>query len=482
MVINTKQHLLAIDLFSGAGGFSEGLEASGIKVVLSQELHPQPGLTLAFNHPDTAVMVGDIRQLDLAVMEKLIEKDYPGREIDIVVGGPPCQGFSTAGKKVEGDPRNSLFKNFCNVVERFNPKVVILENVPGFKKMYNGRIYQEAIESFSALGYKLEDRILNAVDYGAPQRRKRFIMVGVRKDIGKDFEWAQPSHRNPESNDDLFNQHLQPHVTIEDALSDLAFVLPGFEGHAYDGPALSEYQKKRRSENGRIFNHLATKHREKAEKTFSLIAEGKTINSVPEQFRSAKRTMARLDRKKISNTVLALPDDLIHYSHNRIPTVREMARLQSFDDDFVFIGKRTSGFVDRKVDVPQYTQVGNAVPPVLARAIGDRIVAMLGADSEDIRNKEERQRRHAWLRGSSGFAGYALSSDAEIEVHDITGQLIELPIDNDQPATLTLTSLVNWKAGGRTGSKRQWAPGVEKIKAERRAKPDNSDKSRELTV
>ena len=470
MVIDTKKHLLAIDLFRGAGGFSEGLESSGIKVALSQELHPQPGLTLAFNHPDTSVMVGDIRELKLSDMEKIISSSYPGREIDVVVGGPPCQGFSTAGKKIEGDPRNSLFKNFCNVVEHFKPKVVILENVTGFKKMYSGRIYQEAIESFSSLGYKVEDKILNAVDYGVPQRRKRFIMVGVRNDIENEFSWPTPTHQNPETEPDLFNMRLKEHTSVHDALSDLEFIKPGFEGHSYPTEEKSKYQLQRRSKNGRIFNHLATKHRDKAEKTFSLIKEGKTISSVPEEFRSAKRTMARLNRKHISNTVLALPDDLIHYNQNRIPTVREMARLQSFDDDFVFIGKRTSGFVDRKVDVPQYTQVGNAVPPLLARAIGLRIVNLLDASDKDIRNKPERQRRHEWLRGSSGFAGYALSSNSDITLYNIIGEEIELPIDDNQIETLSLPVKINWKKGGKTGAKRQWAPGVEKARGIRQKK------------
>jgi DNA (cytosine-5)-methyltransferase 1 len=460
MVIDTRKHLLAIDLFSGAGGFSEGLEASGIKVALSQELHPQPALTLAFNHPDTSVVVGDIRQLDLEVMERIIRQKYPDREIDVVVGGPPCQGFSTAGKKNESDPRNGLFKNFCNVVSHFKPKVLILENVTGFKKMYDGRIYEEAVESFRVLGYRVKDSILNAVDYGAPQRRKRFIMVGVREDLNLNFEWPKPTHQNPEIDFDLFGLCLQKHVSVEEAISDLSFVTPGYEAHAHKLEPVSSYQVERRDSCRRLFNHLATKHREKAELTFSYIPEGGTIGSVPDEYKSAKKTMARLDRKHISNTVLALPDDLIHYSQHRIPSVREMARLQSFDDDYVFIGKRTSGFTDRKHDVPQYTQVGNAVPPLLAKAIGFQIVELLGSLHVDMRNKDERRRRHEWLRGSSGYTGYALSSIADISLYDTRGEPIHLPIDDAQPKTLSLPALVNWKAAGKTGAKRQWAPGV----------------------
>ena len=461
---SNKKQLLAIDLFSGAGGFSEGLESCGIKVVLAQELHPQPALTLAFNHIGTSVIVGDIRNLKLETMKEVIDRKYPGEPIDIVVGGPPCQGFSTAGKKNENDNRNNLFKYFCNVVAEFNPKVIILENVPGFKKMYGGRIYKEAIISFQELGYNIKDDILNAVGFGVPQRRQRFVMVGVRKDLKKNFQWPEATHRDPEKPADLFTMHKIPRVTVYDAISDLSFVQPGYEGHAYKTDAISDFEKERRSGNGRIFNHLATRHREKAIKMFSYIPEGGTINSVPLEFRSSKRTMAKLNRNKISNTVLALPDDLIHYSQDRIPTVREMARLQTFDDDFVFLGKRTSGFVDRKVDVPQYTQVGNAVPPLLAKAIGFKVAEMLGVEPTDIRNKNIRIKRHEWLRGSSGYTGYALSDEAQIEIFDIFGTPIDLPVDMAQPKTTTLSGLIEWKGNGKTGSKRQWAPGVKKVR------------------
>jgi DNA (cytosine-5)-methyltransferase 1 len=465
-----KKQLLAIDLFSGAGGFSEGLESCGIKVILAQELHPQPALTLAFNHIGTSVIVGDIRNLELETMKEVINRKYTGELIDIVVGGPPCQGFSTAGKKDENDKRNNLFKYFCNVVSEFYPKVIILENVPGFKKLYGGRIYQEALVSFQELGYNLKDDIVNAVGFGIPQRRQRFVMVGVRKDLNKEFQWPDATHQDPEKAADLFSMHKKSGATVFDAISDLEFVQPGYEGHAYKTEAISDFEKERRSQNGRVFNHLATRHREKAVKMFSYISEGSTINSVPPEFRSSKRTMARLDRNKISNTVLALPDDLIHYSQDRIPTVREMARLQTFDDDFVFLGKRTSGFVDRKVDVPQYTQVGNAVPPLLAKAIGLKVVEMLGVAPTDIRNKAIRVKRHEWLRGSSGYTGYALSDEAQLEIFDIFGTPIDLPIDMGQPKTTNLPSLVEWKENGKTGSKRQWAPGVKRVRGERRSR------------
>ena len=173
--------VLAIDLFSGAGGLGEGLEAAGIRVAISQEYHPQPALTNAFNHPDTTVMVGDIRKLDLSLMAEILQWRFQAKTVDIVVGGPPCQGFSSAGKKVLRDPRNDLFLNFYQVVKRFHPTMFLLENVPGFKKMYGGAVCEEAKRLFVSIGYDLTDEILNACEYGVPQRRQRFVVVGVKK-------------------------------------------------------------------------------------------------------------------------------------------------------------------------------------------------------------------------------------------------------------------------------------------------------------
>src|SRR5689334_7909578 len=153
---------VAVDLFAGAGGLGEGLMSAGIRVAAAVEFHPQPCLTYAFNHPDTSVLVGDIRRLPLERLEEAVVVMTGKPNVDIVVGGPPCQGFSTAGKKVPEDPRNNLFNQFVRVVEHFKPKVFLLENVPGFKKMHEGRAYTQAVSLFSNLGYTLCDNLLNA--------------------------------------------------------------------------------------------------------------------------------------------------------------------------------------------------------------------------------------------------------------------------------------------------------------------------------
>jgi DNA (cytosine-5)-methyltransferase 1 len=168
-----------------------------------------------------------------------------------------------------------------------------------------------------------------------------------------------------------------------------------------------------------------------------------------------------MNRHSIANAVLALPDDMIHYQHNRIPTVREMARLQTFDDDYVILGKRTSGFMERRVDVPQYTQVGNAVPPLLGRVLGAAVVKLLGGAPHDIRDVEGRRERHAWVRGTSGYSGYTLDPAAEFSLvlYDVQGQRLPLPTSCEDCPVAQAPRLGRWR-GHRAAKRRQWTPGV----------------------
>ena len=282
MIVDDKD-IIAIDLFAGAGGLVEGLQAAGIRVVLAQELHPQPSLTHAFNHPGTSVMVGDVRQLDVLDMERLLRSLIGDRGVDIITGGPPCQGFSSAGKKDAHDPRNSLINEFCRVVSHFRPKMILLENVPGFKKSYSGKAYNEAVSGLSALGYALSDMEINAADYGIPQKRQRFVMVGTRTDLDLTFVWQSPTHRNPgKTVVNLLEAGLLPGATVIDALGDLAFTQPGFEAHRQAILPHSGYARERRGECDLLFNHLTTRHREKAQVMFRHIPEGGTISQVPE--------------------------------------------------------------------------------------------------------------------------------------------------------------------------------------------------------
>jgi len=449
-----------VDLFAGAGGLSEGLLQAGIDVVASVELHPQPGLTHAFNHPGTRVLVGDVRQLDLATLDSAVM--HRGHEsVDLVVGGPPCQGFSSAGKKASTDPRNSLFRSFVSVIEHLRPRMFMMENVPGFKSRYGGRVYAEAVDAFTLLGYTTVDAVVVAAEHGVPQRRRRFVMVGWMPSVDG-FEWPTASHLGLDSQRDLFGVEREPTPLAGDALDDLSFLEPGFEATQYLHAPRSVFAKERRSDNSVLFNHLASRHRAKAVEMFSKIEVGGSIRDLDDRDRTQKQTMVRIDPKQISNTVVSLPDDLLHYAHHRILSVRECARLQTFDDDFVFIGKRTSGFVERRVDVPQYTQVGNAVPPLLGRALGRAFALSLGVDPIDLRNIDRRRLRHQLVAGSSGYAGYTLKPEAddEITLSTVRGKRIDLPIHSDDARVIDQSALVDWKAvsNPRRG---QWAPGVQ---------------------
>jgi DNA (cytosine-5)-methyltransferase 1 len=448
---------VAIDLFAGSGGLGEGLQSAGINVVLASELHPQPSLTYAINHPSTKVIVGDQTKMsDKFILKKL--KELGVKKVDLIVGGPPCQGFSTAGKKNIKDPRNQLFRDYIRVVKLVRPKMFLIENVPGFKKMYGGSVYEEALNLLTELGYECKDTILDASLYGAPQRRKRFVMVGRIPSETSDFAFPSPTHQVVQPGNTIgFDLPVAP--TVAEAIGDLAFLLPGWEAHLHQDKESSEFQKDRRNGYKFIYNHLATKHRPKTTEMFSHILEGKTISSVPAHIRSGKKTMARLNRHSISNTVLALPDDLIHYLHHRIPTVREMARLQTYDDDYIFMGKRTSGYIDRKLDVPQYTQVGNSVPPVLAKAIGIKIAESLGAKVRDLREIEKRRSLHQFIKGSSSYAGYVLDPEIEkfISLETVEGLPLPLPVTSDGLIISGAEPLIEW-VNVPNPMRGQWSP------------------------
>ncbi|MDE0605436.1 MAG: DNA cytosine methyltransferase [bacterium] len=447
-----------VDLFAGAGGLSEGLLRAGLNVIASVELHPQAALTHAFNHPETKVLVGDVRDLDPTQLRGALH----GHSLDVLVGGPPCQGFSTAGKKAATDPRNGLFRSFLEVIDALRPRICVLENVPGFQTMYGGAMFEEAVTGLGALGYRTTSRIMVAAEYGVPQTRKRFIMVGWDESI-PGFDWPAPTHRANEQLD-LQTQVRCPLVTAGDVLDGLSFLEPGFVATRYRHIESSTAGVLLQNNNDLLFNHLATRHRPKAVQTFKQIPVGGSIRDVPSAKRNTKKvTLSRLSPLQLSNTVVSLPDDQLHYAHDRILSVRECARLQTFDDDFVILGKRTSGFVERRVDVPQYTQVGNAVPPMLGAAIGRALLASLEAGESDRRDLARRRRRHQLVCGSSAYAGYTLSEEAidEIMLRTVGGDLLNLPIAppedlpvHSQPEEFDWTKMRNPRRG-------QWAPGVE---------------------
>lgn len=360
----------AMDLFAGAGGLGLGLGWAGWDVVVANEFEPIFAESYARNHPNTEVICGDI--LSPEVQKRLL--GYAGK-IDLVAGGPPCQGFSTVGKKEEADPRNKLFWAFLGIVERVRPKFVLFENVSGFKRMYEGRAYRALIERLDELGYSTRHGILNALDYGLPQSRNRTFVVGFKDPHS--FEFPEPTHS---ANATLYGQ--VPWLTMEDALSDLPPIESGESAVEYAGPAGNAYQQRMREGNPPLIGHEAPHHGERLKHVISLVPPGGSILDVPMELRPRSyfaNTYARLwwDRPAPTMTRnFGTPSSsrCIHPHHDRGLSTREGARLQGFPDAYVFSGTRSQ----------QNLQIGNAVPPILAEALGKRLLECLQGATQKV--------------------------------------------------------------------------------------------------
>ncbi len=360
-----------IDLFAGAGGMTEGLRKAGFHSVLANEYDDMAGVTFKTNHPNVPLVIKDVK--DLSVEEVLERTNLKVGELSMISGGPPCQGFSLAGPRLDGDPRNQMFKEFVRLVDGLRPEVFLFENVSGIMSMSGGTVLSAIVVEFTSIGYKCEYKLLSAADYGVPQARPRFILIGVRD--GDAIGFPEPTHGNISGNRDLFSSsELRPYLTVWDALSDLPVIHQG-EGEEelqHSGEYNTDYQNERRGDRkpGMIFNHRATRHSDLIVRRYAAIPEGGDNSQVPDELRTKKVNVFKLDSQKPSRTVTCNHrTDLLHPKIPRGTTVREAARLQSFDDDYQFFGNLT-----RKAKwVTQDDQVGNAVPPLLAKALGEYI-------------------------------------------------------------------------------------------------------------
>lgn len=342
-----------VDLFSGCGGLSYGFERAGFDVLVGVD-NWEPSLrTFKRNHAAAETMLADLSDLD----PKLIEQYTRGRRVDVVIGGPPCQGFSISGKRMLDDPRNGLYRSFVKVVEHFQPKAFLLENVPNMIAMGKGKVRDSVLEDFTSLGYKVIYRVLLASDYGVPQNRRRVMFVGLKD--GVEFEF-------PEA---IFGEGLRQKITAGEALSDLSEDSVA-DGSPYRVKPRSDYQKIMRADSGGVHNHEITQHSEVTISTISLVPDGGNYKDLPTNLRDTRKVniaWTRYCSTKPSLTIDTGHRHHFHYKWNRIPTVRESARLQSFPDNFIFDGSRTS----------QYKQVGNAVPPILAEAVAKKLKGYL---------------------------------------------------------------------------------------------------------
>lgn len=391
-----------IDLFSGCGGLSLGLHKSNWKGLFAIEKNPDAFKTLEFNlinkkkHfewpnwlPQSAHDINEVLKNHKTELKKLRGK------INLIAGGPPCQGFSMAGRRNEADERNSLIKSYIEFVKLVQPDLIFFENVKGFtmefkKNKEKGIAYSQVVlENLNKAGYYVQGKLVNFSEYGVPQKRTRFILIGVKKTLDNvTQETANSFFQKLEKNKYSFleSNNLNLINTVEDAISDLfqsnglvdSPDSPGFKSSVYGKP-ISKYQKYIRKNIRTEIpdSHRFPKHQESTIAKFKNILE-LTENrrnfdiskDIRERYNIKKHTIIPLSANACSPTITTLPDDYIHYKEPRIMTVREYARLQSFPDWYKFQGKYTTGGKLRKQEVPRYSQIGNAIPPLFAEQAG----------------------------------------------------------------------------------------------------------------
>lgn len=425
------QPLMFADLFAGCGGLSLGLSLAGLRGVFAVERDKMAFSTLSANLLEgrdipapqfawpswlekKAWSIDDILEQHPSELSQLKGK------VHVLTGGPPCQGFSFAGKRLESDPRNKLFEKYVEMVEAILPAALVLENVPGMKVAHTTKswkalgiqvkpqsYYDKLVESLTKVGYQVLGRIMDSSLFGVPQKRPRLIVIGIRKDlaihlqggVGRAFELLENARVGQ-----LDELGLPENVSSWDAISDLelghAGTRPctdpssrtGFFDIAYAGPR-TPYQRLMHAGKGTTSLDSArlAKHKPEVRARFEKIindpdcTKGSLMNLAQrEKYGLKKHRICLMRASSPAPTITTLPDDVLHYNEPRILTVRESARLQSFPDWFQFRGKFTTGGSNRTKECPRYTQVGNAVPPYLARAIGIAIQATLDEASANM--------------------------------------------------------------------------------------------------
>lgn len=350
-----------IDLFSGCGGFSHGFERAGYNVLLGVDVWKDALVTFEKNHKNAKTLQGDLVDINGDQLLSLINRDKS--EIDVIIGGPPCQGFSISGKRILDDPRNQLYKSFVQIVEAIQPKVFVMENVPGLIRLFKGEAKNRILESLENIGYNVSHQILTAADYGVPQMRKRVFFVGLRKDL---FEFPYDYFEFPLP---TYGPGLGfPHITSKEAIDDLPLLEDqvGEENLPYPNSPNNSYQELMRKNSTKINNHIATVHKPKTVETIAMVPDGGNYKDLPKELwetRKVNIAWTRMNSKKPCFTIDTGHNHHFHYKANRVPTVRESARIQSFPDDYIFYGTKTS----------QLKQVGNAVPPILSQVLATKI-------------------------------------------------------------------------------------------------------------
>ena len=395
--MNKQTRMKILDVFSGAGGFSLGFHLAGQKIIGAIEIDKWAAETFAENHREAKMMMGDIRHFDNEYIKGLFGNDKP----NLILGGPPCQGFSISNRKSgdPSDPRNSLFIEFLRAGKIFEPDYMILENVPNIvkAKTQNGDFVVNIInQELRNMGYHVYHKTLEATDYGVPQIRRRFFVLASSHPLKQPF--PAPTHNVFHGEENLFGSDLDKCPSLWDSISDLPDIeaCEGGEEMDYDKPAYNSYQNMMRQGSGRVFNHAAMKHSKRMIRRFASMSWGDSASDVPEYLRPYRRNGKGIISKKAydQNNRRMHPDkpchtvpasfyaNFVHPYRNRNFTAREGARIQSFPDWFVFKGKPTvvshkllqrEGRINEKY-LCQYNQIGNAVPPLMAKALAENLI------------------------------------------------------------------------------------------------------------
>ncbi len=378
--------LTSIDLFSGCGGLTKGFSMAGIRSIFASDIDENCEKTFRRNFPDVPFLCKDITQITKEEVDELIGDAVP----DIIIGGPPCQGFSLANKRrnlVGDDPRNRLFYGFVKFINWYSPKAFVMENVKGLLSMKDGEVLETIMDAFRHAGdfggYDVEYKVLLASDYGVPQNRERVILIGTRHDLG-----LRPRHPEP-----LQTEHK---ISVDEAISDLPQIeaCQGAEVMEYPVAPQNEYQRLMRGDMQYVTNHVAMRHTPRLIERFRAIRQGQSLVDVWETHGSVKRgapgeksdikfgqNNQRLFGNQPAPTIAAsFQSNFIHPHLNRNFTAREGARLQSFPDDFIFEGMRTK--MSWEKGLSQYQQIGNAVPVLMAKAIGECLTNILNDNNE----------------------------------------------------------------------------------------------------
>ena len=353
-----------VDLFSGVGGLSFGFsKLAEFNILIANEIEKDISIAYSLNHPEVKMINCNINDLTEEELNRILN----GQKIDLIVGGPPCQSYSTLGKR-RMDERANLFMQYKRILSILHPRAFVFENVSGILSMDKGHLYEKIKEEFSSLGYELKSKLLDAVDFGVPQHRERVILVGFK---GKNnFEYPAPTH----------GKGLKSYVTLEEAIGDLAVLKSGETNNSFDPNFKNDFLNFVRKDNTPLTEHSAPNNGEHLIKIMKALKDGQSKDDLPEEIRPKSgygNTYAKLWWKRPSTTItrnFACPSSsrCIHPRDSRAMSIREGARLQSFPDSYKFYGSNGT----------KRLEIGNAVPPLLSIQIANQVLKALESQTQ----------------------------------------------------------------------------------------------------